>query len=139
MELSGGCACGSTRYRVSGEPLRVVACHCKDCQLRTGSAFGIGCFFASDDLEITQGSMTVFERTSHAGNVVRIRFCETCGSSVFWETPALPNATGIAGGSFDDTDWIEPEFHVWAKFAQSWTPFPEHAEILQESNLGKSR
>jgi len=81
--------------------------------------------------------MKVFERTSHAGNVIKIRFCTTCGSSVFWETPALPYATGIAGGSFDDTDWIKPEFHVWAKFAQSWTPFPEHVEILQESNLGK--
>ncbi len=41
----GGCLCGSIRYTVSGDPFIAVACHCKQCQLRTGSAFGMGVFF----------------------------------------------------------------------------------------------
>lgn len=36
---SGGCLCGALRYRVTAEPLTLYACHCTDCQRRTGTAF----------------------------------------------------------------------------------------------------
>jgi hypothetical protein len=139
MTPSGGCACGALRYTVAGEPVRIVACHCKQCQLRTGSAFGIGCFFPKQAIEVTQGSTTSYERISEAGNRVKFQFCSSCGSTVLWKTEAFPQAMGVAGGSFDDTDWLEPQLHVWAKAAQRWITFPDHAEVLQESNLGKAK
>ena len=37
----GGCVCGSLKYEVSGEPERIIVCHCHFCQRRTGSAFAI--------------------------------------------------------------------------------------------------
>ena len=37
----GRCACGAVRYETTGAPRRVSVCHCKACQRRTGSAFGI--------------------------------------------------------------------------------------------------
>jgi len=39
MDLEGGCACGAVRYRLTAPPLIVHACHCRDCQKLTGSAF----------------------------------------------------------------------------------------------------
>jgi hypothetical protein len=39
MELEGGCACGAVRHRLTAPPLIVHACHCRDCQKMTGSAF----------------------------------------------------------------------------------------------------
>jgi hypothetical protein len=41
MELlhEGGCLCGEARYVVSGYPEPRGVCHCRYCQLRTGSAF----------------------------------------------------------------------------------------------------
>jgi len=38
----GGCLCGTHRYRVKGDPMRVLVCHCRFCQRRTGAACGIG-------------------------------------------------------------------------------------------------
>ena len=135
MTFTGGCVCGSVRYCVQGKPLRVSACHCKDCQRRTGSAFGIGCYFPKQAVKITQGKMKNFARKSDAGNFVKIRFCPFCGSSLMWQIKALPQAIGIAGGTFDNTCWILPELHVWAKSAQNWVILPEDVEVLQESNL----
>ena len=138
MEKSGGCACGSVRYVVTGEPVRTGVCYCKDCQKRTGSAFGMGCFFPKDKVEISQGSTKTYSRTAESGNTVSIQFCPDCGTSVLWTTEALPHAVGVAGGTFDDTDWLEPQLHVWAKSAQKWITMPAGVEVLQESNLPKA-
>lgn len=81
--------------------------------------------------------MNTFERTSNAGNWVKIKFCPNCGTSVMWDLEILPQAIGIAGGAFDETDWLDPKLHVWTKHAHKWVSFPEDAEVLQESNLGK--
>lgn len=137
MQRTGGCACGTVRYQVTGEPLRIAVCHCRDCQRRTGSAFGIGCVFPKDAVTLTQGATKTFERISNAGNWVRIHFCPECGSSVTWDFEALPQARGIAGGSFDDTSWIDPKLHVWTKTAHEWITFPDDADVLLESNFGQ--
>jgi hypothetical protein len=34
---NGGCQCGSVRYVLTTEPIRVAACHCKECQRQSGS------------------------------------------------------------------------------------------------------
>src|SRR5437899_11866971 len=38
---TGGCQCGSVRYVLTTEPIRLAACHCKECQRQSGSAFGM--------------------------------------------------------------------------------------------------
>ena len=35
----GGCLCGAVRYELIGVPERLYACHCKECQRQSGSAF----------------------------------------------------------------------------------------------------
>ena len=65
------------------------------------------------------------------------QFCEVCGTTVLWQVEALPEATAIAAGTFDDTGWLDPKLHVWACSAQDWTHIPDDAEVLQKSNLGK--
>lgn len=138
MQRTGGCACGAVRYEVTGDPIRVSVCHCNDCQRRTGSAFGIGCVFPRDAVTLVQGEMKIFERPSNSGNWVRFHFCPECGSSVIWDFEILPQARGIAGGSFDDTGWLDPKRHVWTKSAQQWVTFPDDAEVLLESNFGQA-
>ena len=34
-----GCACGSVRYSLKGEPFRIGICHCTDCRKESGSVF----------------------------------------------------------------------------------------------------
>ncbi len=132
---SGGCSCGAVRYEASGDPIRVGVCHCKECQLRTGTAFGISCYFPKDKVTVLQGSMTMYERSSNSGRWARTQFCEVCGSTVLFNVEAQPQAIGVAGGSFDDTDWIEPELHAWARSAQKWFHFPDDVQVLQESAI----
>lgn len=133
-----GCSCGAVRYKTWGDPIRVSVCHCKDCQRRTGSAFGVGCYFPKERVETLQGSTDTFERSSDAGRWVKNHFCRSCGNTVLWELQALPHAFGIAAGAFDDSDWLDPKLHVWADSAQHWMSFPGGAKVLRKSNIGEN-
>ena len=44
------CCCGSLRAEATGEPALIGACHCMECQRRTGSPFGVSTFFAKEQV-----------------------------------------------------------------------------------------
>mgnify|MGYP003325429722 CR=1 FL=1 len=50
----GGCFCGKLRYEPVGNPVRTAVCHCRYCQLRTGTAFGISVYFNTDQVTFTR-------------------------------------------------------------------------------------
>ena len=39
MTYSGGCLCGSVRYRATGKPIAPTHCHCETCRRVSGAAF----------------------------------------------------------------------------------------------------
>jgi hypothetical protein len=137
MAYNGSCACGAVRYEATREPRRVSVCHCKDCQRRTGSTFGLACYFPRESVRLLSGTTKTFERTSDAARRVRLQFCETCGTTVLWHAEVVPDLVGVAAGTLDDTGWLAPKLHVWARSAQGWLRFPEDAEVLERSNFGQ--
>jgi len=134
----GRCACGAVRYETTGAPRRISVCHCKACQRRTGSAFGIACYFPRAAVRVLGGATRTFERRSDAGRRVSLQFCEACGTTLWWDAEVVPDLVGIAAGTLDDTSWLAPKLHVWAGCAQSWLKLPEDAEVLQQSNIGQT-
>ena len=60
MIRHGGCLCGGVRFQTAGEPVRVAVCHCRYCQLRSGSAFGITVVFPTTCIEIKSGSFDTY-------------------------------------------------------------------------------
>lgn len=54
----GGCACGEVRYSKTSEVRRAVVCHCRYCQTRTGSAFGISVYFDKADVKVHTGELS---------------------------------------------------------------------------------
>ena len=57
---AGGCLCGQVRYEVQGEPLLNGICHCRYCQCRTGSAFGVNIYFHKSNVHIVSGEVKSF-------------------------------------------------------------------------------
>jgi hypothetical protein len=55
----GGCLCGAHPYRITGNPMRVSVCHSTFSQRRTGSACGIGVFFAEENVELTGDRLAI--------------------------------------------------------------------------------
>ncbi len=93
------CNCGKVTASTSVEPVRVSVCHCRACQRRTGSAFGVQARFNQSDVSIT-GSLKQYVRTSDEGNSVVFNFCPDCGATLYFKLEGLPKVIVIPAGNF---------------------------------------
>ena len=132
----GGCVCGAVRYRVKNAPFRTGVCHCKFCQRRTGSAFGVGVYFKKEDFELLRGELSCYEhRSDESSRWLRMEFCPKCGATVTWTLELFPDGRGVAGGSFDDTSWLQIERHTWTRSSQHWVPIPPDVPKFKKSSV----
>ncbi len=119
MERKALCSCGALTIVARGEPGKISVCHCHECQRRTGSAFGIAVFFASEVTEIV-GPSAVYSRLGDSGQSVEFHFCPACGSTVFWKPAFRPGLTAIAFGCFEDKEGLEPTQSVYDVRRHPW-------------------
>src|SRR5271154_2915335 len=128
------CCCGSLRAEVTGEPALVAACHCIECQRRTGSPFGVGAYFPKD-LVRTEGPNKVYLRGSDSGRKIECHFCPNCGSTVFWRPEFVPDLLGIAFGAFADPSMSRPTLSVWETTRHPWVTFDHELEHYGRQEL----
>lgn len=125
----GGCLCGAIRYRVVAEPLTVYACHCTDCQRRTGSAFALSMIVPREGIEVNSGTPGSYHAALADGRVKRGKLCTACGTRLWGEPLKRPGVAVVQPGTLDDTSWIRPVAHIWARSAQPWFNFPAGARV----------
>ena len=114
----GGCLCGDIRYKSEGEPKYVGVCHCRYCQLRTGSALGISVYFDNEQVTLVKGgeSLKLYEYPTESGRSSRLRFCTNCGTALLWASDWRPGMLGVGGGTFDPpTFWYQIEREVFCR------------------------
>jgi hypothetical protein len=100
----------------------------------SGSAFVIATYFAEEAVQIT-GALNNYEcRSDESNRRLKSEFCPSCGTTVTWTAELLPSARGIAGGTFDDPNWIKPAVHGWTRSALHWMVFPSGVEIFRTTN-----
>ncbi len=119
VQVSGGCLCGAIRYEISGEPRRMVNCHCDDCRKNTGAAFATNIMFDEGDVRVTQGETRKFEHVSDAGNTKTKEFCPNCGSQLFSTTAGRP-AIVVKVGSMDDAGFVQPTANFYCARALAY-------------------
>lgn len=117
------CNCGGLTAICEGEPARHSMCHCRACQRRTGSAFGLAAYFEEERVRIA-GESQIFERRSDAGRWARSHFCPTCGTTLFWRLEFRPGLVGIATGTIEELDFPAPQVSVWTIFKRPWLTLP---------------
>lgn len=120
----GGCQCGALHYEVRGEPLAVCACHCTDCQRRSGSAFGMTLFAARDQVTLVRGTPARYDYAQEDGRRWLGTYCGNCAIRLWSESPRAPHVLFLAAGTLDDTSGLEPVAHVWTRSAQPWVVIP---------------
>ena len=58
--IDARCSCGALSLSLPGPSRLVVACHCLDCQRRTGAPFGVGAFYAAETVTISGANAAAF-------------------------------------------------------------------------------
>ena len=144
MIKAGGCLCGETRYQISAVPLRSSVCHCRYCQLRTGSAFGVSIYFQDDEVTLLSGKLEHFSYATESGHNVKNERCSICGTNLFWtiDAPSYIGLKGVAGGTFDPpTFWFKLTRSVFSRSKASFCEIiapeehathPDYAPLKQD-------
>src|ERR1700710_691970 len=75
VEWEERCQCRQLSVDLPGPSLSVVACHCSDCQRRTGSPFGVLAYYSDDCVKIA-GEATRYKRPTATGGRFELFFCQ---------------------------------------------------------------
>jgi hypothetical protein len=116
----------------------VVACHCNDCQRRTGAPFGVGAFYAAEVVTIS-GTPKEFIRDAASGGKVRTYFCPNCGSTVYWKADNLPALIGVAVGTMAEPKYAAPARSIFEQSKHDWVEISGAAvEHFQQGSARKN-
>ena len=131
------CSCGALTLRLSAPPKLVAACHCLDCQRRTGAPFGVGAFYPVDAVVIS-GTSKEFTRDAASGAKVHSHFCPDCGSTVYWRADRLPSMIGVAVGALADPKFPAPVRSVFEQSKHNWVQIDGAVEHFRQSSVAKN-
>jgi hypothetical protein len=129
LPLLGGCVCGAVRYSVNSAPVLAYACHCHNCQKRSGSAFGLTVIAPSDGLSVTGPVYPLRVPGVQAEHTL----CSKCFGRLFAIRDAAPAYVNLRAGSLDDAGWVKPGAQTWTESALPWAVIPDVPAVPGES------
>lgn len=127
MSHKGGCLCGGLRYEATAGPLDAGYCHCRMCQILSGSTVLPWVSFERSGFSYVKGSPRIYRSSSHGQR----EFCSTCGSQIAFRSTDRPTTVEINTGTLDDPETMPPGYHIWYESRISWfdiaDDLPRHA------------
>lgn len=113
----------------------VHACHCRDCQIRTGSAFSMAMRVRADGFEILGDAETVTStRRSPMGVSSVHHHCPVCLVRTHTTTLERPEVVTVRPGTLDDTRWVRPAVQLWTQSAMPWAVAPGTPTLGRETD-----
>ena len=124
---TAACSCGQLQVVAEGAPARVGVCHCRACQRRTGSAFGVQARWPRNQVT-TEGETRIWRRVGDDGTALDFRFCPHCGSTVWYTQDSAPDIIAIAVGAFGDPSFPAPARSSYDQYRHPWVELPDEME-----------
>jgi hypothetical protein len=118
ISLAGSCLCGAVKYRIAGDLLTSVNCHCSMCRKAHGAAFRSGAIVKVSDFSWTQGEELVADYRS--SEQMHRMFCRTCGSHMVGRSDKHPGIVSVAIGTVDGDLPLAPRQHWNVASKASW-------------------
>jgi hypothetical protein len=121
MKIDGRCHCGYLTYEADVDPADVTLCHCRDCQVLTGSAFSVVVPASVDSFKLTAGEPTYYVKIAESGNRRLQAFCPSCGTRLY-SKPADSDAGyfGLRVGTIRQREALMPKEQIWRRSALAW-------------------
>ena len=126
MTLTGGCFCQAITYRLAASPLIIHACHCRDCQRLTGSAFVINLWIERQFVEGDHARAKYYRLTAGRGHPHDVFYCEGCGTRLWSHYHRAPGDTLLLrAGTLDDPAAVAPNVHIFTRSKLPWIELPK--------------
>jgi hypothetical protein len=120
----GNCLCGQVTFQLTAEPLTYYACHCTDCQRRTGGAMRLAMWVSRSSLQVLSGEPALLEFEIRPGRQRRAKACAKCDTRLWAEPADRPSLAVLLPGVLQNVSHFEPVAHLWVKSALPWVGIP---------------
>ncbi|MEM9350286.1 MAG: GFA family protein [Pseudomonadota bacterium] len=116
----GSCLCGAVRLRLTALPLLTLACHCRDCQKLSASAYTLSAMFPSDSFSyqgaLVDGGLRSEGRTHY--------YCRSCLTFVYSQLTRAPERVNLRISVLAEADLFEPFAEVMVEEKLPWVQLP---------------
>ena len=129
---TGGCLCGSVRYEAVPRPKSAYYCHCRDCQIGSGSAFHVAIFCDEENFRQMSGNISTYETIVDSGRLLKKNFCTECGTPLYWTGEGFPGSVVITLSSLDDPEAHQPVHEGWTARSLSWARISDDVESFPQ-------
>lgn len=116
---TGGCACGAARYEVTGEPVSMGDCQCRQCQRDSGTGHSSYLTFAGAAVRL-EGRPSHWDFVGDGGTRKRRVFCQACGCPLYMTFPDMPEIFVVRAASLDEPTRYKPQIVLWTEAALPW-------------------
>ncbi|QIL02631.1 GFA family protein [Sphingomonas sinipercae] len=116
--LTGGCLCGAVRYRLASAPFDAGWCHCRTCQLNSGSPAMAFASVRMGDWVVSAGEDRVVRVRS--SDIAQRLFCAGCGTPLAIDYDVQPETFDFSLCTLDDPGAIAPGFHIFWGSRVAW-------------------
>ena len=130
--MRGACACGAVKFQLTASPIVVHACHCRDCQRLSGSAFVLNAVIEASNVELLSGEPGSSNLEAATGKAHVVSFCRDCGTYVWSQYLQLPSMRFVRVGTLDEPDALSPPVHIWTSRKQAWVEIPPGLDVYPE-------
>lgn len=135
MDLAGGCLCGAVRYHLKSEPFDCGWCHCRTCQLNSGSPAMVFATVPVGDFTWTEGAEKV--RSVASSSFGHREFCGECGTPFLMKVDHQPETVDFSVATLDDPNAVRPGFQIfWGSRIDWFDPgdeLPRHDKFRPET------
>ena len=128
MELTGGCLCGGTRYKLESAPFALGDCHCIDCRRSAGAPVVTWGSVYRKDLHMILGK----PRKINYANRVR-SFAACCGTPLFFEESNDSETIDVTIASLDHPAPFASEKVIWLEDKLPWVVLDESLPHFQRA------
>jgi hypothetical protein len=105
--------------QISGEPLAVRQCWCRQCQQAAAGGPTTNATFQTADV-VFSGALATHDFTAASGNVVTQHFCPKCGTAIFGQSSARRHLMSLRMGFLDEPHGLRPTTAFWLDDAPDW-------------------
>ena len=115
---TGGCLCGAVRFRLASEPYDAGWCHCRTCQLNSGSPAMVFATVPFADYRYESGEAAL--RRIKSSSFGHRAFCSECGTPLYTHVEHQPDTLDFSVATLDQPGLVRPGFHIFWSSRVSW-------------------
>lgn len=114
------CGCGRCSIALRGEPDKVYACACTECQRTTGSVFAYRAMYHKTAIVSSQGKTRVWHRPDGPGSWIENVACDHCGTVVYQSGAKIRDKVSVSVGCFSDPAFAPPAAIYFGSRSHAW-------------------